>query len=87
MKVKSKVGSYFLYRYNDEYVIGRIIKDVSTFGKNFKGERLFTFKIIKSSNIRKLGISLIDARFSDGSDVYAGCIMGKSLDELWVRMI
>ena len=89
MGKKIEIGDYFFYKYEYElfgeefsFLIGRIIG---------KTERGYEYEMGKQSN----GLGKILAyrkntkisSFDINSDMYNKCIIGKSLDELWVRMI
>jgi len=89
MGKKIEIGDYFFYKYEYElfgeefsFLIGKIV------GERESG---YEYEMVKQSN--GLGKMLAYRRntnrssFDINSDMYNKCILGKSLDELWVRMI
>jgi hypothetical protein len=78
MKRKIKVGDFIHYKDYDEEIIGKVTY-------KSKGERFYGFKSIKYLN--RNGEHHKRYYFEVNSPMYKECIVGKTLDELWVRMI
>ena len=86
MKRKIKIGDYFMYKEKNGMVIGKIIKTESTIGTGYHGDRLFIYETIAKENLEMTNLGSYD-RFSSKSIMYEKCVVGKSIDEIWVRMI
>lgn len=87
---KLKKGNYFYYKDGDGVAVCKITSINSAKKLNMRSymsDKLFFFDVIWGKNLKKIDFHKRNDCFCKDSKVYNNSIVGKTIDELWVRMI